>query len=133
MLRDLFRTDRQQLPNKFTKAFGDLIRRAREGAGMSQAELADAIYRRQASISDMENGKMEANATTIMMLSFVLKKPLSYFFPEGWISDLPPEKLSSEEQALLIQAHRLDDYDIKRLTAQARVLADLAEQESLER
>jgi transcriptional regulator with XRE-family HTH domain len=133
MLRDLFKADKQPLPNKFTEAFGERIRRAREQAGMSQAELANAIYRRQASISDMENGKMDANITTLLMLSFVLKKPLSYFFPEGWISDLPPEKLSLDQQELLIQASRLDDDDIQRLIAQARALADLADQESLEK
>lgn len=30
----------QPLPNKLTKAMGEFIRKAREGAGISQAELA---------------------------------------------------------------------------------------------
>ena len=111
---------------------GELIRKAREEVGISQSELAEKTYRRQASISDLENGKMEANATTLLLLSVVLKKPLTYFFPEGWISDVPPEKLSSSEQELLIQANRLNIGDMERLIAQARALADLADQRSLD-
>ena len=109
---------------------GELIRRAREEAGISQTELSEKIYRRQAAISDIENGRMEVNVTTLMLLSFILQKPLTYFFPEGWISDVPPEKLSLREQELLIQARRLMDEDIRKLIVQARALADLAEQEA---
>jgi transcriptional regulator with XRE-family HTH domain len=133
MLRDLFSKDKEPLPNKFTRAMGDLIRKAREESRISQAELAEKIYRRQAAISDIERGRMEVSATTLMQLSFILNKPISYFFPQGWISDLPPEKLSQSEQELLIQVHRLDEDDIKRLTAQARAIADLSERESAEK
>ncbi len=72
---------------------------------------------------------MEANATTLILLSVVLKKPLTYFFPEGWILDVPPEKLSSSEQELLIQARRLYDNDLDKLFTQARTIADLTERE----
>lgn len=133
MLRELISRNKQPLPNKFTKAMGELIRKAREEAGISQSELAEKTCRRQASISDLENGKMEANVTTLVLLSVVLNKPLTYFFPEGWISDVPQEKLSSREQELLIQANRLGEDDLLRLIAQARALADLADSESLHR
>jgi hypothetical protein len=76
---------------------------------------------------------MEANATILILLSVILQKPLIYFFPEGWIADLPPEKLSSSDQELLIQANRLKDDDLRRLIVQARALADLAENQALER
>ncbi len=130
MIRDILTQNKQPLPNKFTKAMGELIRRAREEIGISQAELAEKIYRRQAAISDIENGRMEVNATTLILLSVILQKPMTYFFPEGWISDIPPEKLSSREQELLIQARRLTDEDIRKLIVQARALADLTEKEN---
>jgi transcriptional regulator with XRE-family HTH domain len=130
MLRNFFSKDKEPLPNKFTIAMGNLIRKAREESGISQVDLAEKIYRRQASISDIENGRMEVNSTTLMQLSVTLKKPISYFFPEGWKSDLPPENLSQSEQELLIQVHRLDEEDIKRLIAQARAIADLYENKS---
>ena len=69
----------------------------------------------------------------MILLSVVLKKPLTYFFPVGWISDVSPEKLSSSEQELLIQANRLKEDDLQRLIAQAKALAGFAEQESLDR
>ncbi len=56
------------VPNKFTIKMGELIRNAREDSGLSQRELAELIYRRQAALSDMENGKMEPNASTLTLL-----------------------------------------------------------------
>jgi hypothetical protein len=55
----------------------------------------------------------------LTLLSAVLQKPLTYFFPEGWISDIPPE------QELLIQSRRLGDEDLRRFIVQIRALADL--------
>ncbi len=68
-------------PNRFTTGMGKLIKAAREEAGVSQRDLAERIYRRQAALSDMENGKMEPDASTLLLLSEYLKKPISYFFP----------------------------------------------------
>ncbi len=58
--------------------------------------MAERTYRRQASISDQENGKIEANATTLILLSIVLKEPLTYFFTEGWISNVSTDRLSAK-------------------------------------
>jgi transcriptional regulator with XRE-family HTH domain len=127
MFRELFSKDKEPLPNKFTKLMGEHVRQAREEAGLSQSDLAKMIYRRQAAISDIENGRMEVTATTLMQLSFVLKKPLSYFFPEEWLIELPPERLSEGERELLIHVHRLNDDDLHRVIAQTRALADLAD------
>ena len=76
------------MPNHFTRAMGELIHKAREEEGFSQRELAKKIYRRQAALSDMENGKMEPNASTLTFLSYHLNKPISYFFPDRYA----PEK-----------------------------------------
>ena len=72
------------MPNHFTLAMGELIRQAREEARFSQRELADKIYRLQAAFSDMENGKIEPNASTLTFLSYHLNKPISYFFPDRY-------------------------------------------------
>jgi transcriptional regulator with XRE-family HTH domain len=70
---------------------GRLIKAARVDAGMIQAELAKQIGRRQASLSDIENGLMEASASILVYLSGALDKPTTYFFPECILRDLEPE------------------------------------------
>ncbi|MFW5700535.1 MAG: helix-turn-helix domain-containing protein [Cyclobacteriaceae bacterium] len=67
-------------PNRFTIYMGEQIRKARLEAGLSQEELAEKIYMRRPTLSDIENGKSEANASTLGLLSFYLKKPLTYFY-----------------------------------------------------
>jgi transcriptional regulator with XRE-family HTH domain len=116
---------RGYMPNKFTIGMGKLIRHAREENGLSQAELAKQVYRRQASVSDIENGKMQPDAETLLYLSLVLNKPVSYFFPGPYGERVRLENIDPLEQELLMQAHRLDDEDLKRLIAQARALAEM--------
>ncbi len=79
----------RDIPNRFTIGMGELIRQAREESGFSQRELASKIYRRQAALSDIENGKMEPNTSTLVFLSYNLNKPILYFFPEPY----KPEKI----------------------------------------
>ena len=112
-------------PNKFTIGMGKLIRSAREEAGLSQRDLATLIYRRQAALSDMENGKMEPDATTLLLLSYCLNKPIGYFYPDPFKPDKVLENLPDEIKELIIQAKRLDPEDLKRLIAQTKVIADL--------
>jgi len=50
-------------------------------AGSSQEELAEKIYMRRPTLSDIENGKVEVDASTLGFLTFFLKKPISYFYP----------------------------------------------------
>jgi DNA-binding XRE family transcriptional regulator len=54
------------LPTPFTIAVGQRIRQARKERNMSQRRLADRIERRQGTISDYENGKMQPDATTLV-------------------------------------------------------------------
>lgn len=78
---DLFSETNKSRPNKFTFYMGEQIRQARLEAGFSQEELAEKIYMRRPTLSDIENGKSETNASTLGLLTFHLKKPLTYFFP----------------------------------------------------
>ena len=114
-----------ETPNSFTLGMGDLIRHAREEKGLSQRALASKIYRRQAALSEMENGKMEASASTLMALSYHLDKPISYFFPERYKPEIKMNDLSDLEKEILVYSRKLDRNDQIRIIAQMRALSEL--------
>jgi transcriptional regulator with XRE-family HTH domain len=91
---------------------GELIRRARTEKNLSQAELAELLGRRQAYISDLENGKTEPSATLLMQLCLLLGQPITYFFQHGWMDagqpPLKPDELSTEEAALFERLRQLE-------------------------
>ena len=118
---------KQSIPNWFTIGMGELIREARKEAQMSQADLAEGIFRRQASISDIENGKREVTASELLYLSYTLNKPITYFIPEKYKRNMHiEENLSELERELLIQAKELSTEDMKRVIAQIKALSDLS-------
>jgi len=112
------------LPNKFTIALGDRIRKARLEAGLSQADLARKAYFRQSSISKIESGVRSVSAEEILYFSYALDKPILYFFPEEFQDKINTEDLTILEQELLTQARRLHLDELRKLIAQARALAD---------
>ncbi|OGN81242.1 MAG: hypothetical protein A2X24_12955 [Chloroflexi bacterium GWB2_54_36] len=103
---------------------GKLIRAAREETGYSQRELAELIYRRQAALSDIENGKMEPDSSTLLLLSHYLEKPIGYFFPPPWKPSIDTSLSDLEDEALLL-IKKLDEDDLRRLLAQIRALVTL--------
>ena len=111
-------------PNQFTLGMGSLIRKAREESGLSQRELARKIYRRQAALSEIENGLMQPDAETLLALSYHLQKPINYFFPEPYKPDPENETLTEDEKTLIIQSRRLSEDDIPSLIAQVKAMAD---------
>jgi len=102
-------------PNKFTIYMGKAIRAAREEADLSQEKLAEMIYRRQATLSDMENGKVEPNAQDLWLLSAYLKKPLSYFYPEYARENMRPEEMGELEHELLMHFIAIRGKDLQKL------------------
>jgi len=114
-----------ELPNPFTLGMGRLIRVAREVAGFSQRELAQNIYRRQAALSDMENGKMEPNASTLLYLAYHLKKPISYFFPAPYKPKFELDDLSELEKEIVSNSRELTEDDQIKIIAQLRAISDL--------
>ena len=115
------------IPNKFTLGMGDLIRKARVEAKMSQAELAEKAHFRQAAISQIEAGKREITSTDLLYLSYALNKPITYFFPKKLIWQREDEQsLTPLEQELLMQVRHLDDNDLRRLIAQDGALVEIA-------
>ncbi len=113
-------------PNKYTKVMGELIRKAREEAGLSQEELAKKIYRRRAAVSDIENGKVEFSVWVLPYLSSALNKPIGYFFPKGIIENIQEDSLSPLEQELLSNFRNMWDERIQHLAlAQIKAIANL--------
>ncbi len=121
---DSIKDESSYLPNKFTIALGDRIRKARLEAGLSQANLAKKSYFRQSSISKIESGVRSISAEEILYFSYALDKPILYFFPEEFQDKISTEDLTILEQELLTQAQRLNMDDLRKLIAQARALAD---------
>jgi transcriptional regulator with XRE-family HTH domain len=97
---------------------GQRIRQAREQHGLSQGELADLLYKDQASISEYENGKRKLPITDLPLLAHVLQVPVTYFFGE----EITPNDL---DKLLLNAFHQLPDpakptaIEMLRLLAQA--------------
>ena len=96
-------------PNKFTVFLGNQIQKARMEAGMSQEELSNYIYKRRATVSDIENGKGEVDASTLALLAHILNKPLGYFYPSYLYQELKQEDLTPLENELLIQFRQIVD------------------------
>lgn len=92
-----------QIPNEFTKEMGNLIKKAREEKGLNQSQLAEKLSRSQATISDIENGKIEVSILTLVLIAFELNKPISYFIPEmTFFTNLNDLHNKFEEEALSI-------------------------------
>lgn len=99
-LLDLLAPD-EPVPNKFTIYMGERIRDGRVEAGMSQQELAKLIYKRQAALSDYENGKAIVNTDTLALLAHNLNKPIEYFYPPYIFRDLRDGDLSPMEKEVI--------------------------------
>jgi transcriptional regulator with XRE-family HTH domain len=117
-------------PNHFTWGMGELIRKARGESGYSQRSLSEKLYIRQATLSDIENGKTEPDAETLLLLSHFLNKPITYFFPEPFKPDrqLSNIDLNELEKELLLQIRRLSNEDLHKILAQVKAIADLSNQ-----
>jgi transcriptional regulator with XRE-family HTH domain len=114
-------------PNDFTIAMGELLRRARIEAGISQDELSKKILIRQATISDWENGKVELSSSDLLYLSNALGKPITYFFPDLSVIKLNFDTLSLDLQNLFLYAQKLSKEDLHKLLVQVKALAELSE------
>jgi transcriptional regulator with XRE-family HTH domain len=114
-------------PNEFTKAIGDLVREARKDVGISQADLAELMMTRQATISDIENGKVEINLSQLLQLSQALEKPIDFFIPEWTIQRFKTDTLTPELQILIISAKKLSKEDVQKLTAQVKAIVNFSQ------
>ena len=124
---DFFYQESRIIPNSFTIELGKRIRSARLEKKMSQAELAELTYFKQASISRIESGTKAISAEDILYLSAALDKPIIFFFPERFAEELGKTELSALEHELIILVRQLDPSDLRKLIAQARALVEFRE------
>jgi transcriptional regulator with XRE-family HTH domain len=124
-LYDQIRGFKSEIPNNFTVAMGERIRSARNEANLTQGQLAEKAYLRQATISDMEKGKREPSVSELLSISFVLSKPLAYFFPKGQAYVIDETSLSKLEQELILNARNLSESDLKKIIAQIKAIISL--------
>ncbi len=82
---------------------GERIYDARQEAGLSQQDLARLIYKRQATLSDYENGKALVDSSTLVLLAYSLDKALGYFYPPYLYQEIKQEDLTPLESELILQ------------------------------
>ena len=109
---------REPRPNKYTIFLGNQIQKARLEAGLSQEDLSQYIYKRRATVSDIENGKGEVDASTLALLAHILNKPLGYFYPPYLYQELKKEDLTPLELELLLQFRQIVDDALQEVVIQ---------------
>ncbi|MGI5916792.1 MAG: helix-turn-helix domain-containing protein [Anaerolineae bacterium] len=72
------------------------IRKAREEAGLSQRQVAEALGVAQVTISDLERGRTRVSAADLARLATILGKGVGYFYP-----GVEPGEFSDAEETLL--------------------------------
>lgn len=105
---ELLRNNQLTTPNEFTIEMGHLMKQARESEGISQAELAKELNRRQATISDIENGKSEIGILTLVQFAVILNKPISYFFPDSLLKEHVLDVKTNFQQQILERARLIE-------------------------
>lgn len=92
--------------DKWNRFISERIKLAREEIGMSQDELAKAIYKNRVTISDYERGRTEVSASDLQHIAHALKKPVTFFYPDFVkIRGAKMDELDEREKEL-IQAFR---------------------------
>ncbi len=124
-LLELLKSDKPNLPNKFTIALGELVRSARIEANLSQKDLAYNAFINQAAISLIETGKRSVSAEELVYLSNALNKPIPYFFSMGMLHPIDENNLSILEQELVQNARQLTENDLKKIIAQIKAINNL--------
>lgn len=110
------RANELKTPNEFTVEMGKFIRKAREDAGLNQADFAKKTNRRPATISDIENGKSEIGVLTLALFAIILQKPISYFFPESLLKNFVLDVKTPFEQEMLEIARSIEAFGDQTLT-----------------
>ena len=114
----LLKANELKSPNEFTIGMGKLIRQAREEKGISQAQLAQAMNRYQATISDIENGKSDISILTLAQFALELQKPLSFFIPTSLLKEQVNEVNTHTEHELVELAKYIGSTDEEELTSE---------------
>jgi transcriptional regulator with XRE-family HTH domain len=101
---------------------GQRIRAARENAGLSQEEFAEAVRKDQRAISEYENGKRKIPATDLATFAHVLGVRITYFYEQDTTAD-------DLDQLVLHQFHTLPTPEAKHAAIQVlRLFSDTLNQ-----
>ena len=114
-LLNLLPEEKDPLPNKISIYIGEQIRKARDEAGISQETLARKAYLRRPTLSDIENGKSQINASTLGLISYYLRKPLSYFYPPPLYEELVKKDMDELSLEMQMQFEQIYADELKRL------------------
>ena len=83
----------------FYRQFGQLMRRARKDADLSQEEVADAIGLTRTSISNIENGRQKVLLHTYGKLLQILKLELAPLIPRTEQPQMGLDRLRSSDES----------------------------------
>lgn len=64
-----------------------IVRETRKQKGLTQRDIAYALEKTPATVSDIERGKIQVSASDLSKIANVLNKPIEYFFGEGHESE----------------------------------------------
>lgn len=87
-------------------------------AGLSHEEISYYIYKRRATVSDIENGKGEVDARTLASLAYILNKPLGYFYPSYLYQELEQEDFTPLEIELISRFRKIADNSLREVAIQ---------------
>lgn len=106
------------MAKQFRKNIGEIIKKYRLAANMSQMALAEKIGISYQQLQKYEKGINNISVYRLEQISEALKIPISSFLeteePERIAEDIGEYGLSKEEKTLLELFRRIDNKDIKR-------------------
>lgn len=124
--------DQDKEGTKWDAWIGEKIREARLARDWTQAQLAEAVYKSQGNISDIERGNIQIGAVDLMLIAGNLEKPITFFFPPGAVM-AGPNDLNDREKELIryIDEMSPDLFDL--LMQQAKQYRDLSVTKKIEK
>jgi len=108
--------------DKLKAEIGEKLRLAREEASMSQEELAGRLGLSKVGYGALERGKNLIGLQYLVMLTFILKKPITFFLPRYTVSEAEMNDLSHDPTfQRLVECYRAADPQLR------HTLVDIAE------
>lgn len=90
--------------NRFIR---ERIKQARHDSNESQEDLAKALNKSRVTISDMERGRVEINASDLGFIAAHYDKPISFFYPPRVV--INQDELTTLDEELLFLFIQLPD------------------------
>lgn len=105
-----------------SRRIGKRIRKLREAAGLTQAELADALGKALSSISQIERGVVLPSVSTIEAIAKAVGQSLDQVFAQE--EDVPGNRTGNPGNSAIPRAHLLSPKDRKLVRAMVDRLLD---------